>query len=358
MRTLWAFIALILTCAGCAKMADPKPSVIPLIMPANDLSAHQQSDYIVLSASRPIHNVDGTEASSLKSIDVFRLEEGASAANTNKPLPESEFTKQAVRIMSIPSSRLPEYFKGNLFVIADKSLSQDATALYSHAYRYAVLFINKKNRAAGLSNQAHIKPAPIPGPPSGIAAEVTENAIKLTWNPPLENIDGSKPPRIVGYNLFKSEKPDEFPSTPLNASPIKKPEFEDVDFRFDATYYYSVSTIGSVGDPDAESLRSESIKTLAKDVFPPAPPENFSALVEGDDVILVWTPSPAKDVAGYVLYRKEIGVGDRIRLNKELVTRQSYRDQAVAGKRYEYWIQAVDARGNESLAIRTESESR
>ena len=51
-------------------------------------------------------------------------------------------------------------------------------------------------------------------------------------------------------------------------------------------------------------------------------------------------------------------VGDRIRLNKELVTRQSYRDQAVAGKRYEYWIQAVDARGNESLAIRTESESR
>jgi hypothetical protein len=145
----------------------------------------------------------------------------------------------------------------------------------------------------------------------------------------------------------------------MNHDPVQKPEFEDRSFRFDKTYYYAVSTIGSVQNPYAESIPSKPCQVVALYVFPPAPPGDFSAIFEGGNVLLLWAPSPSADVAGYRVYRQEKGTTIRQLLQKELIKAVSMRDAtAEPGKNYEYSIQAVDTHGLESTVVRTEVEIR
>jgi hypothetical protein len=345
--------------AGCAKIGEPKPPEIHIPKPAADLAARQLSDCVVLTVAKPSHNTDGSAATTLAKVDVFRLDEDAGQADSKKPLPAEQFVKRAARILSISSSSFSNYLQGESFVIQDKLDRPDRSSIYSHAYRYAVLFINKKNQAAGFSNQVLLTPVAIPLPPTGLSATVKETVISLKWNAPFENMDGSKPPRIAGYKIYRVDKSREFPSTPINPDLAQKPEFEDRDFQFDRTYRYMIRTVGSLQNPYAESLPSEILSVEALDVFPPAPPEGFSAIREGDNIILFWAPSPSADVAGYRIYRQDKKTATRLLLQKELITVLSYRDSKVESDlQYEYAIQAVDTHGNESAAVRAEIETR
>jgi len=344
--------------AGCAKIVEPKPPEILLPKPAADLAVRQLSDSVVLTFSNPTQNTNGSPATTLKTVEVFRLTEDAQTAGSARPLSEEQFLKQAVSVLSLPSSAFSGYLRGTAFVIRDKFQSPPA-AIYSHTFRYAVRFMNNKKRTAGLSNQMRIAPIPIPGPPEGIVAKVSQDAVTLNWIAPVENMDASKPPRIVGYNIYRSEEPDSLPPAPMNHDPVQKPEFEDRSFQFDKTYYYAVSTIGSVQNPHAESIPSKPRQVVTLDVFPPAPPGDLSAILEGGNVLLLWTPSPSADVAGYRLYRQEKGTAARQLVQKELIKGLSIRDTAAEpGKSYEYSIQAVDTHGNESTVVQTEVEIR
>ena len=152
--------------------------------------------------------------------------------------------------------------------------------------------------------------------------------------------------------------PQKVPRTRINAEPVQKPEFEDHSFQFDKTYYYEVGTVGSIQNPYAESLPSPVRAVEARDVFNPAPPEDFNAIVEDGSIILFWTSSPSTDVAGYRIYRQGKRTGARVLLQKELIKVLSFRDTTIeSGDQYEYTIQAVDTHGNESVPVRTQAES-
>jgi len=100
-----------------------------------------------------------------------------------------------------------------------------------------------------------------------------------------------------------------------------------------------------------EGARSEILKVEARDVFPPAPPANFTAVAENGKVILFWTPSPSADVAGYRIFRKD-SMGFRRPLREGLITGISYRDENVEPDGdYIYEIQAVDGHGNASEVV-------
>jgi hypothetical protein len=358
----WVVVALLIlstiSLAGCAKIAAPRPPEIHIPKAASDLTVRQLSDYVVLAVSKPVLNTDGTEITNLKSVNVLRLTEDATLPGSGAMISREQFLKTAVRILSISPSQLSGYLKNDLLVIEDKVMMAEKSYSYSRAFRYAVLFVNNKNQAAGLSNQVVIKPVPIPEAPADLHAEVTEKAIRLKWTAPVQNMDGSKPPRIEGYNIFRSEDPAALVSTPLNAAPVSDVEFADDNFRFDTTYYYSITTAGSILNSNAQSLPSGKVPVVSRDVFPPVPPENFNAMLEGERVILLWTPSSSSDIAGYTIYRQEKNQGSRVRINEKLITLSSTRDQVDPIKSYVYWIQAVDTHGNESVLIQTELEKR
>jgi hypothetical protein len=172
-------------------------------------------------------------------------------------------------------------------------------------------------------------------------------------------MDGSKPPHVIGYDLFRSDDPKNLPGTPLNPGPLVKPEFEDRSFQFDKTYYYTVRIVGSAQDPTAVSSLSLSVQVESRDTFPPAPPENVNAIREGADIVLLWAPSASPDVAGYRIWRQDKRTGTRVLLQKDPIAVLSFRDRQVESEaQYEYSIQAVDTHGNESSPVRAEVDIR
>ena len=332
--------------AGCAKIGEPQPPQVLIPKAAIDLAAKQVSDYVVLTVSKPGLNTNGSPAADFHSLEVLRLA-GISKTAT---LPEEVFSAQSAPILSIPAARFSDYLHGDNFVIEDKLLVQRRSEIYSSAFRYAVAFTNSRNQAAGFSNQALIKPVPIPLPPT-LTADVAETFIHLKWAAPSQNMDESKPARIAGYKIFRSEDP-KAPFSPVNTDLIVDSEFKDGNFQFDKTYYYRISVVGSIQNPYAESLPSEAIAVPTKDVFPPQPPGNFHAVFQDGAAFLLWAPSPSTDVAGYRVYRSEPGVPQRRLLNTELISIPSFRNSGLqAGLKYEYYVTAVDKHGNESTAV-------
>jgi hypothetical protein len=342
---------------GCARIADPQPPKILIPKSAADLTAYQLANSIVISVSMPDQNTDGSPITTLQRVDIFRIEEESVADTIESPLSEKQFLTQASRIQSISKAQFPDYLHDKTFILRDEPKIPPEASFYTLAFRYAVAFVNNKGQAAGLSNQVTIQPVPIPPPPEGISGEITESAIQLKWAPP-PNMDGSKPAAIEGYNIYRSEQPEVFPSIPINPLPVKQTEFEDHRFQFNKTYYYAVTTIGSLRNPFAESLRSKVLPLETRDIFPPVPPKDLNALFEKSMVILLWAPSSSSDVAGYRITRQEQGATTPQLLQQELITSLSFRDNNVEmGKRYEYSIQAIDSSGNESSAVRVEVQT-
>ncbi len=353
---LFLILGILIANAGCAKIAEPRAPEIRIPKAATDLAVRQVSDHIVLSVSKPEANTNGSTPVILGRIEVYRLTENPTVSQTGSA--ELQFLQPANRILSLDAPKLAEILVDNRYIFQDR-FPPPPSEMFSHAYRYAVLFVNKKNQSAGLSNQAAITPVPIPPPPGGIALRGTQGSIQIQWAVPAENMDGSVPPRNAGYNIYRTEDPKKFPVSPLNANPVTSTAFEDTNFRFETTYYYAITTVGSLHQPYPESLPSPPVSISTKDVFPPEPPADFSALIQGNAIVLLWEPSPSADVAGYRLYRREKGTSERRAIQPELVRGLSFRDTGMEpDKQYEYEIQAVDAYGNASPPLKADSEQR
>lgn len=330
---------------GCARIADPQPPLLRLPAPPTDLVAHQEGMEVVLEITLPERNSDGSPAGTTARAEVFRITETGPQPH---PLPGRDFLDQAVRVLSLPRERFAEVAAGEPLFLRDPIVA--APGGYP-PLRYAVAFVDDRGRAAGLSNQVRVEPVPVPDPPPGLSAEVTESAILLRWEPPLGNMDGSRPARIDGYLVYRSEDPNRFPAVPLGAAPQEGTMFADREFEFDRTYHYVVRALARRGDPAALGAPSPAAAVAARDLFPPLPPENLSALDEGEDVVLFWTPSPSPDVAGYRVLRRAAGEGFTP-VTGGLVLVPTYRDPGAGGGRYEYAVEAVDARSNASPAAR------
>jgi hypothetical protein len=171
-------------------------------------------------------------------------------------------------------------------------------------------------------------------------------------------MDGSQPPRLEGYKIYRSEDPQNFPLASLNAEPVQKAEFEDRTFQFDKTYYYSVSVVASRENPYAESLVSPSLTVSPRDTFPPGMPDNLNGVMADGTVLLLWAAPPDRDLAGYRIYRRDPDSESFRSLQPELLTGLSYRDEKIqAGRRLEYRVTAVDSHGNEGPAAQVQVET-
>ncbi len=342
-------LATLLGTTSCAKVGEPIPPVLLIPKPATDLSVREEGNRIVLTVSVPTQNTNDTPVTTLQQVQLFRST--VPGGQWSAPFPEKDYLEGAESILSISADKFGNYTQDKSFVLQDEMGSGQPPLQYGSTVSYAVRFVNRKKQSAGLSNFVVITPIAIPGPPSDLSAELSQYQVLLRWTPPAANLDGSTPARIVSYNVYRSEDPSKFPSSPLNSGPLQNPEFEDRGFQFDKTYYYAVSTVGNRSDPYAESFPSAPVKVVAKDTFPPGSPQNLNAVVENGVVILLWVAPPELDVAGYRVYRSGAdGRGGQL-LSPGLVNALSFRDEkARAGNKYQYYVTAVDTHGNEGPA--------
>jgi hypothetical protein len=345
-QTLLAILYL-LDLLSCAKIGDPQPPQVLVPKPAIDLAARQYGDKVLLTVSAPAQNTNGSRLTTLGSVEILRVTGDRQGAT---PLSEDAFLAQAQSLGSIAAPDLARYRRDGSLALPDPA-PVDPVSFYKQGFRYAIRFINRRNQTAGLSNQVTIAPVPIPFAPDKLVSAVMPDSIKVTWNAPAANSDGSAPARIAGYNIYRTEDPKSATMVPLNAAPLTKPEFEDRKFEFDKTYYYAASVVASIGNPYAESLPSALQSVTPRDTFPPGIPKSLDAVAENGVVTLLWTAPDDNDVAGYRVYRKGKDAAARVLLQTQLVTSLSFRDDQVRrGVQYEYSIAAVDTHGNEGPA--------
>jgi hypothetical protein len=349
----WLICLLPLLLVSCAKTAEPHPPEILVPKPATNLAATEYGEQILLTVSMPTVNTNGSPMTTLREIQLLRLTE--EQRTQSKPVPEADFLKSAVPVLVIPVDKVSDYLSNQTLSFHDELLNIGRSKVYDSGFRYAVRFVNKKKQSAGLSNQVLVAPIPIPPAPSGVKTEVSQREIRVLWESPAENLDGSTPPRILGYNVYRTEDPKKFPPAPMNADLLQRQEFDDRTFEFDKTYYYAISIVASREKPYAETKVSGPAQVTPRDTFPPGAPENLNSVVTDGTVLLLWASPPDNDLAGYRITRAESGNESGVALQPGLVAALSYRDDKVErGKRYTYRVIAVDKHGNQSAPAEVE----
>ena len=122
-------------------------------------------------------------------------------------------------------------------------------------------------------------------------------------------------------------------------------------YRYTVQLVEQVTLNGHVVEVAGEAANTPVVE--AKDVFPPAVPEQLAAVanVDGGTIDLAWNVAGEADLAGYVVYRREAGgPGLPVRVSgPALLPTPNWSDGAVRkGVRYAYAVSAVDTSGNES----------
>jgi hypothetical protein len=342
---------------ACGKRRPPLPPVENVPQRTELLSGVQRGNQVILSWPAPRRNAADESVQSIRRVDVYRL---AEAVDDPLPLTEEEFSARSTLIGSVAFEQLGRN-AGTISYTDELSLNEPVRL------RYAVRYVNAAGQRASFSNFLLIEPAASVSQPPFVNPNplVRENAIVVRWEAPSANVDNTKPANLLGYNVYRSARSQNEPAqTPLNSRPINATSFSDQSFVFGEEYVYVVRAVslGTGGEP-VESLNSNAVDIKPLDTFPPAPPSGLTVVASPVPlrVSIFFAANQERDVAGYNLYRstdtdlpKELWT----KLNRNLLDRTTYQDEAVqSGKRYFYYVTAVDASGNISKPSEVASDT-
>ncbi len=326
---------------SCGKRSIPLPPV-ERVQQRVELSASQLGNRVILSWMMPARNAADASILNIDHIDVYRLIE---PLNTPPYLTEENFASRSTLIDSVPIK--PTDFARKLLTYSDtlEFAGQNARL------RYAVRFVNKSGQKAAFSNILSIEPtSAVADKPFNLTAEVLEAAIKLNWNAPKTNVDGSKPANILGYNVYVSVDGNE--SKIKNSTPITGTEFFDKVFQFGVKYKYFIRTVSLGGGKPIESNGSEIIEVLPRDIFAPSSPSAVTIAAAPNNLSIFFAVNPERDIAGYNIFRStnpNQKKSEWTLLTAEPTKTNTFQDTKVeSGKTYYYYLTAVDTSGNSS----------
>ena len=339
-----ALLALVLLSSlSCGKRKPPVPPK-ERVSQRVELSGYQRGDQVILSWKMPARNADRSSVLNIDRIDIYRLAEAATSSNS---LSEEEFASKSTLIATLA-------IKSTDFGLRTLS-HQDNLEFAGQAarLRYAMRFANASGQKAAFSNFFVIEPtAKVAARPTSLSANISQENIALSWAAPTENIDGTRPASLLGFNLYRSNSEKEAGKL-LNRSPLTETTFLDEFFEFGKEYYYFVRSVsvGTQAEP-VESLESNILKLKPIDTFRPSPPSAITIAAGQNLISLFFAINPEKDVVGYKLYRStdpELPKAQWQLLTPELLKTNTFQDRTVeTGKTYFYYLTATDNAGNVS----------
>ena len=340
---------------ACGKRRPPMPPAERVPQRTELLSGAQRGNQVILSWPAPQRNAPDDNVQSIRRIDVYRLAESPSAP---LPLTEDEFSARSTLIGSIDYATIKTAVD-TLTYTDTLELAGQPTRL-----RYAVRYVNNAGQRAAFSNFLLIEPAAkIAEPPVIVNKELGANAVTIIWNAPATNIDGSTPVNLLGYNVYRVEKSQtEVGQTPINSTLVTGASYSDQTFRFGEEYNYVVRSVSlGTGGDQVESLNSNAITVTPVDTFAPSAPAKPSIAATPGRLALFFPANPERDVAGYYIYRStdpDLPKEQWTKVTPSLLTRTAFQDETVeSGKKYYYYVVAVDTAGNISKTSDVESET-
>lgn len=352
-KTALALITVVLLiAAACGKRRPPLPPV-ERVSQRVEISGVQKGSEILISWVMPSRNAADGSILNIDRVDIYRLAEPAAGSLS---LSEEEFISRSTLIATEPVTEADFAKKRLTFTDKLNFAGQNARL------RYAVRFVNKSGQKAAFSNFLLIEPsARIADNPTKLTARAAQEAVRLEWTAPATNVDGSTPPNILGYNLYRSASGGEDFKL-LNAAPLTSTSFSDDSFQFEQTFRYLVRAVslGTDGEP-VESLESNIAEIRPKDVFPPQAPTAITVAAAPNSISLFFATNIEKDIAGYRIYRSvdpQLPRDQWLLLTPELLKTNTFQDKQVkSGVTYYYYLTAVDVFGNVSNASETVSET-
>jgi hypothetical protein len=378
-----AAAALLIACAaGCASPGQPRPPSLDLPEVVKDLTTERVGDVVQLHWTTPEKTTDHLDVKSPMTAEICRI----TVSSTPPPV-------------CIPVARLP-VLPG--LAHATEALPPALTVDPPSLLAYRIQIFNAHGRSAGLSSEIFAASGSAPPPVDDFHATPTPDGAMLQWQkkdttavveldrlpiganglvvepPPPKTTSKSSSKSLVKKQPAGPPKPTTPASTPklLQTQPtpievkLRTPvQLADAGGTIDHTaqmgesYRYTAQRVRSVSldghTLELRSFASGPVTVVMRNTFPPHAPAGLEAVPSGAtaadrSIDLSWTPNTESDLAGYIVYRQEIdskgvAAGTATRLNPTPVAGPAYRDQtAVAGRRYAYFVTAVDTAGNES----------
>jgi predicted small lipoprotein YifL len=218
---------------------------------------------------------------------------------------------------------------------------------------YVIRGMTKGGRAGQPSARVTLGLVTPPAPPSDIKGRFTETAVGLAWTAPAPPAEGTPP----GFNVYAVGG-----ATPLNATPLTEPQFEQPGAEFGKEQCFVVRSVSLVAGIPIESDASREECITPKDIFPPAAPQRLQVVPAPGVMNLSWQPNTEADLAGYIVLRGD-APGDTLQaLTPEPITVTRFEDQtARPGARYVYAVVAVDRatpRNTSAFSNRVEETAR
>ncbi len=337
---------------SCGKRKPPLPPKERVVQRV-EIAGFQRGNQVILSWTMPARNASQNSLLNINRADIYRLAEPLA---TPQNLSEEEFAARSTLVATLN-------IRDSDFGL--KTLNYTDTLQFAGQparLRYAIRFVNASGQKAAFSNFFLLEPASrVAASPTSLSALVTQEAVKLDWEPPTANVDGSIPANVLGYNVYRSTSA-EVPGKLLNKTPISDTNFDDAFFEFDKPQFYFVRavSVGTGGEP-VESSESNIQQILPKDTFPPSPPAAITLAATPTTISIFFATNPEKDVTGYRIYRTEDASLEKEKwelLTTEILATNTFQDTRVeSGKTYYYFLKAIDKAGNISEPSEVVSET-
>lgn len=342
--------------AGCGAPGEPQPPSPPIPAAITDLTAHQQGNGVQLIFTLPGRTTGGDRLAEAPATEIFR--------GTLKPDGKPD-NKSFRLVYTIPGTLASNYAMQGKIQFSDPIAPEELRAHPGLDVAYRIRTRASKKKDSADSNTVTVRLYSVAGKIPEVTANVTQNAIELSWQSPGA-ASGESP---ATYHIYRGElDPNTSPPSngDLSQAKWKNPPtllasaqsngYSDTLFEFGNTYVYLIRSLTTVEGNAIESDDSAPAIVTPRDTFPPAAPQNVvAAVLPGADdtriVDLSWSINSESDLAGYRIYRSE-KEGERGQpLQTELLPSPAYRDSSVeTGHRYWYSVTAVDRAGNESPA--------
>ncbi|MBF0635203.1 MAG: PEGA domain-containing protein, partial [Nitrospinae bacterium] len=182
---------------------------------------------------------------------------------------------------------------------SDKPRDRDKYTLDDgRKYFYKVVSYNREKKMGNptetVTASSRIKPAT---PASLQIASSGVRSVSLSWT-------AHPDPDIAGYRVYRHVQPDGVFTMIKDIAGRTVSEYIDQDksgekLKDGVVYYYRLTAV-NVGGAESDFTPAVSVATFGP---PPAPAEVKAAAGLVKQSIVTWTPSTAKDVAGYTIYR-------------------------------------------------------
>jgi predicted small lipoprotein YifL len=260
-----------------------------------------------------------------------------------------DFESKGKLVVSLGKDRLPDCLKEKGREAASYSFGYSLAGKKpgGTTFLFALRIKDAKGRTSEFSDPVSIDPRVVSRPPDGFEIRAIEGGVELSWKAPATNTDGSAPAAVAGYNIYRAMK-EKSPAL-VNPAPVRELKYVDREAENGVPLRYSVRTTATETAPYAESGESEVREIVAKDIFPPAPPEAIVPVVGRGFIALSWNANKEKDLAGYKVRRREEGGTEPLVLTPKPIIENAFQDTTVEpGRRYHYLVSSVDAAGNES----------